>query len=58
MRLALDTNAYVAFCKGEKKTVLAVQGASALYLPFICLGGLCFQRMVKLRTNVTDGILG
>ncbi|HBF13095.1 MAG TPA: VapC toxin family PIN domain ribonuclease [Deltaproteobacteria bacterium] len=47
MRLALDTNAYVAFCKGEKKTVLAVQGASALYLPFICMG--------ELRTGFLGG---
>lgn len=40
MKLALDTNAYVAFCKNEKKAVAAIQSASDLYLPYVCLAEL------------------
>ena len=40
MRLALDTNAYVAFCKGEKRVVNAVQSAQKIFLPYICMAEL------------------
>ena len=40
MQLALDTNTYVDFCKGEKYAVEAIQKADAIFLPLICLAEL------------------
>ena len=40
MNLALDTNRYVDFCKGESQTVSALEEASSIYLPFVVLGEL------------------
>lgn len=40
MRVALDTNCYVGFCRGEEAPVRAVQTAHELLLPFVVLGEL------------------
>ena len=40
MRLALDTNRYVDFCRGEPEVIRNVQLAERIYLPFVVLGEL------------------
>jgi predicted nucleic acid-binding protein len=40
MRLALDTNRYVDFCRGETAVVENLRRAQAIYLPFVVLGEL------------------
>jgi len=40
VRLAFDTNAYVAFCRGEPRAVEWFRTATALLLPFVVLGEL------------------
>ena len=40
MRVMLDTNRYVDFCRGEADAVAIVQRASVLLLPFIVLAEL------------------
>ena len=40
MNLALDTNRYVDFCRGEARTRSALEEASSIHLPFVVLGEL------------------
>ncbi len=40
MRLALDTNAYVAFCRGDEGSVRLFRTADELYIPYVVLGEL------------------
>lgn len=40
MRLALDTNAYTAFCKGHSKAVDAIQIADEIILPLMVVAEL------------------
>lgn len=40
MRLALDTNTYVAMCTARAETVALVQEAESVAVPFIVLGEL------------------
>ncbi len=40
MRLALDTNRYVDFCRGDRHAVERVQEADRIYLPFVTLAEL------------------
>lgn len=40
MRVALDTNAYVAFCRADEKAVAVVRGASAVVVPLIVVAEL------------------
>lgn len=40
MRVALDTNRYVDFCRGDTEAVAVVQRAHQLFVPFIVLGEL------------------
>lgn len=40
MRVALDTNRYVDFCKGESRAVEMLQKSEQIYLPFIVVGEL------------------
>ena len=40
MRLALDTNRYVDFCRGVEGVVAALEEAEAIFLPLIVLGEL------------------
>lgn len=40
MRLALDTNRYVDFCRGVPEVVAILEYAEAVYLPFVVVGEL------------------
>lgn len=40
MRLALDTNRYVDFCRGDPEVVAVLEQAEAVYLPFVVVGEL------------------
>ncbi len=40
MNLALDTNAYVAFARGDRGLLTAVRSCRQLVMPFICVGEL------------------
>lgn len=40
MRIALDTNAYVAFCRGEEHAVALIRRASLVVMPLIVVGEL------------------
>jgi tRNA(fMet)-specific endonuclease VapC len=40
MRLALDTNRYVDFCRGVPEVISALEQAEAVYLPFVVVGEL------------------
>lgn len=40
MRIALDTNRYVDFCRGEERSKEVLQTAEEIYLPFVILGEL------------------
>jgi tRNA(fMet)-specific endonuclease VapC len=40
MRLALDTNRYVDFCRGVPEVVAMLEHAEAVYLPFVVVGEL------------------
>lgn len=40
MRLALDTNRYVDFCRGDAEVVAVLERAEAVYLPFVVVGEL------------------
>jgi predicted nucleic acid-binding protein len=40
VRLALDTNRYTDFCRGDAKTVAVLEHADAVYVPFVVLGEL------------------
>jgi len=42
LKLALDTNAYVAFAKGDPATRDVIAGATALVVPHVVLGELLF----------------
>ena len=40
MRLALDTNRYVDFCRNDSEVVALLEHAAKIYLPFVVLGEL------------------
>lgn len=40
MRLALDTNRYTDFCRGDPEITALLEGAEAIHLPFVVLGEL------------------
>ena len=40
MRLAIDTNRYVDFCRGESQTLEHVRRADRIYLPFVTVAEL------------------
>ena len=48
MNLAIDTNAYSDFCKGEEKSVSVVRSAHRIMMPFIVLA--------ELRAGFLSGI--
>ena len=50
MRLAIDTNRYTDFCRGDKETVVTLETAEVILLPFIVLG--------ELRAGFAVGKLG
>lgn len=40
MRLALDTNRYVDFCRGAADVVATLESAEAIFVPFVVVGEL------------------
>jgi tRNA(fMet)-specific endonuclease VapC len=40
VRLALDTNRYTDFCRGDPEITALLEGAEAIHLPFVVLGEL------------------
>lgn len=57
MKLALDTNAYADFCRGEKRAVDALQRADRIFLPFIVLaelraGFLCGKKSLTNESHL------
>lgn len=40
MKLALDTNRYTDFCRGQRDIVKTLESAEAVFLPFVVLGEL------------------
>jgi tRNA(fMet)-specific endonuclease VapC len=53
MRLALDTNRYVDFCRGDSQAVERIREAERIYLPFVTLAELRagFLCGTKVRHN-------
>ena len=53
MKVALDTNAYVEFCRGNQDVVTAIAQSEFIFLPFIVLGELRagFASGTKSRGN-------
>ena len=47
MRVALDTNRYTDFCRGDAETVETLETATAVFLPFVVVGEL--REMRKLQ---------
>lgn len=57
MRIALDTNRYVDFCRGLDPVVETVQKAEAVFLPFIILGELRAGFLSGTRSRQNEQIL-
>ncbi|MBN2716435.1 MAG: type II toxin-antitoxin system VapC family toxin [Deltaproteobacteria bacterium] len=58
MRVALDTNCYVGFCRGEEYPMKVMQTAHELLLPFVVLGELragfaCGNRTAQNANTLT-----
>ncbi|HEY5296552.1 MAG TPA: type II toxin-antitoxin system VapC family toxin [Verrucomicrobiae bacterium] len=53
MRIALDTNRYTDFCRGETEVVENIARAEEIFLPFVVLGELRagFQIDSRMRQN-------
>jgi tRNA(fMet)-specific endonuclease VapC len=53
MKIALDTNRYTDFCRGEPEVVESIAHAEKIYLPFVVLGELRagFQAGSRARQN-------
>lgn len=50
MNIAVDTNRYVDFCKGEPRAVEVIRQADNIYLPFITIGELRAGFLCGART--------
>lgn len=55
MRIALDTNRYVDFARGEAEVVEALEGAEEIHLPLIVLGELRAGFAVGSRGAQNEG---
>lgn len=58
MKILIDTNAYVAFCKGQDRAIKPLREAEQIYLPFVALaelraGFLCGNIAQKNEKNLT-----
>ncbi len=58
MRIALDTNRYVDFCKGISEAVKAVREADRVFLPLIVVGELRGGFLAGSRARENEEILG
>jgi tRNA(fMet)-specific endonuclease VapC len=57
MRLALDTNRYVDFCRGESLAVERVREADRIYLPFVTLAELRAGFLCGSRARENERVL-
>jgi tRNA(fMet)-specific endonuclease VapC len=57
MRLALDTNRYTDLCQGIAEVVTLVEGAEAVFLPFIVLAEVRSGFSVGTRSTENERIL-
>jgi tRNA(fMet)-specific endonuclease VapC len=58
VRVALDTNGYVAFCRGEEGTVDLLEKADSIHLPFVVLAELRAGFAVGKRGSENERVLG
>ena len=58
MRVALDTNGYVDFCRGEPETVDLLEKAESIHLPFVVLAELRAGFAVGRRGSENERVLG
>ena len=58
MRVALDTNGYVDFCRGEADTVDLLEKADSIHLPFVVLAELRAGFAVGRRGSENERVLG
>jgi len=58
VRVALDTNAYVDFCRGEPATVDLLEKADSIHLPFVVLAELRAGFAVGRRGSENERVLG
>ena len=57
MRLALDTNRYVDFCRGEAIAVQRVREAERIYLPFVTLAELRAGFLCGTKSRQNERVL-
>lgn len=57
MRLALDTNRYTDFCRGDEAVVDLLEIADEIYLPFVVLGELRAGFAVGRQSRFNEGLL-
>ncbi len=57
MKIALDTNRYTDFCRGEAKVIDYVSQAERIFLPFIVLGELRAGFHVGTRARQNERML-
>jgi tRNA(fMet)-specific endonuclease VapC len=57
MKLALDTNRYTDFCRGDAAVVRALEQAAAVFVPLIVLGELRAGFLVGTRAVENEGVL-
>ena len=58
VRLAIDTNRYIDFARGDREALGWLQGATQIYVPFVVLaelraGFLCGSRSERNEANLT-----
>jgi tRNA(fMet)-specific endonuclease VapC len=58
VRVALDTNGYVDFCRGEPETVDLLEKADSIHLPFVVLAELRAGFAVGRRGSENERVLG
>jgi tRNA(fMet)-specific endonuclease VapC len=58
VRVALDTNGYVDFCRGEADTVDLLEKADSIHLPFVVLAELRAGFAVGRRGSENERVLG
>ncbi len=55
MKIALDTNCYVDFCRGDELAVDVVRRASFIYLPIVTIAELRAGFYVEIACWKTNG---
>lgn len=57
MRIALDTNAYTAMCRGEAEVIDQIAGAERVFLPFVVLAELRSGFLIGTRAKQNERYL-